>query len=132
MRIELSAFILHLVFILFSLLQDPGTGIQVRLLASLVRQKLVRLSFVIQPFLTPVPPVGSELLSNTTLPFRYIIGAVRTAIVLLLLPVYVALVPGLCLILVRLLPASVYFSSSDVNSLQYLRYIVLSLISSQL
>jgi hypothetical protein len=52
----------------FTHVQDPGTGIQ--------------------PFLTPVPPVGSELLVKVYLPFGYLIGAIRTLFVLALGLVY--------------------------------------------
>ncbi|KAG6902288.1 hypothetical protein C0995_001898 [Termitomyces sp. Mi166 len=55
---------------------DPGTGIQ--------------------PFLTPVPPLGSDLLAEVTLPLQYAIGTVRTVLVLTLLLLYVALVSGVC------------------------------------
>ncbi|KAF8631614.1 hypothetical protein AX15_002360 [Amanita polypyramis BW_CC] len=59
----------------FSAYRDPGTGIQ--------------------PFLTPVPP-STEPLANLLLPPRYILAAVRTAFILVLLAIYIVLVPGLC------------------------------------
>ncbi|KAG5644075.1 hypothetical protein DXG03_009165 [Asterophora parasitica] len=74
----------------FSAYRDPGTGIQ--------------------PFLTPVPPLGSDLLAKATLPLRYVIGAVRTALVLVLLVLYVALVPGFCIIFTPIPPLYRVFS----------------------
>ncbi|GLB33708.1 hypothetical protein LshimejAT787_0105920 [Lyophyllum shimeji] len=62
----------------FSAYRDPGTGIQ--------------------PFLTPVPPTGTDLLAKVTLPLRYVVGVARTTLVLALLLLYAALVPGLCII----------------------------------
>ncbi|PPQ92351.1 hypothetical protein CVT25_008701 [Psilocybe cyanescens] len=62
----------------FSAYRDPGTGIQ--------------------PFLTPVPPLGSELLAKLTLPLRYTLAVVRTALVILLASIYVVLVKGLFLL----------------------------------
>jgi hypothetical protein len=56
-----------------------------------------------QPFLTPVPPLGSDLLAKVTLPLRLIIGLVRTTFMLLLVPIYLVLVPGLCIVFVRFL-----------------------------
>ena len=56
---------------------------------------------VLQPFLIPVPPVGSNLLPNVTLPLRYILGFVRTICVLVVLLVYLALVEGFCFIFVK-------------------------------
>ncbi|KDR83847.1 hypothetical protein GALMADRAFT_54978 [Galerina marginata CBS 339.88] len=63
----------------FSAYRDPGTGIQ--------------------PFLTPIPPLGSDLLAKVTLPLRYTLGIVRTTLILFLALVYVTLIEGLCLIL---------------------------------
>ncbi|KIM46284.1 hypothetical protein M413DRAFT_65627 [Hebeloma cylindrosporum] len=63
----------------FSAYRDPGTGIQ--------------------PFLTPVPPLGSEFLARVTLPIRYALGFVRTIVILFIALVYVLLVRGLCLVL---------------------------------
>ncbi|KAF8974211.1 hypothetical protein BDZ97DRAFT_1911419 [Flammula alnicola] len=68
----------------FSAYRDPGTGIQ--------------------PFLTPVPPLGSELLARVTLPVRYILGFVRTVLILILILAYVLFVQGVCLILVPIPP----------------------------
>lgn len=54
-----------------------------------------------QPFLTPVPPVGSEFLTRVTLPVRYTLGFIRTALILFLALVYVLLVRGVCFVLVK-------------------------------
>ncbi|KAG5716531.1 hypothetical protein E4T56_gene16317 [Termitomyces sp. T112] len=62
----------------FSAYRDPGTGIQ--------------------PFLTPVPPLGSDFLAKVTLPIQYTLGIVRTTLVLVLLGLYVTLVSGVCVI----------------------------------
>ncbi|KAF5322698.1 hypothetical protein D9619_000453 [Psilocybe cf. subviscida] len=51
-----------------------------------------------QPFLTPVPPLGSDLLAKATLPIRYPLAVIRTALVLVLALVYVLLVQGICLV----------------------------------
>jgi len=59
-----------------------------------------------QPFLTPVPPVGSEFLSRVTLPIRYSLGFIRTILILFIALVYVLLVPGVCLVLVMSLTCS--------------------------
>lgn len=48
-----------------------------------------------------MPPVGSDLLDKVTLPLRFILGAVRTALVLVLVVVYVTIVQPLCFVLVR-------------------------------
>ncbi|KZT12802.1 uncharacterized protein LAESUDRAFT_733399 [Laetiporus sulphureus 93-53] len=63
----------------FSAFRDPGTGIQ--------------------PFLRPVPPTDSELLANIALPFGYVAGAIRTAVVIALGILYVILVAGVCTLL---------------------------------
>jgi hypothetical protein len=55
-----------------------------------------------QPFLTPVPPIGSGLLVKIALPFRYIIGVLRTVLILALSLIYVVLVRGVCSALVSL------------------------------
>ncbi|TFY59808.1 hypothetical protein EVJ58_g5549 [Rhodofomes roseus] len=60
----------------FSAFRDPGTGIQ--------------------PFLKPVPPTDSETLTAIALAFGYVIGAVRTLLVLVLGGLYVVLVEGVC------------------------------------
>ncbi|KAF9469103.1 hypothetical protein BDZ94DRAFT_1245371 [Collybia nuda] len=79
----------------FSAYRDPGTGIQ--------------------PFLTPIPPLGSDFLAKATLPLRLIIGLIRTTLILLLIPIYLVLVPGLCTLLVPLPflyhPVSHFFTS---------------------
>jgi len=63
----------------FSAFRDPGTGIQ--------------------PFLKPVPPTGSETLTTIALPFGYVVGTVRTLLVLISGVLYVVLVEGACLAL---------------------------------
>ncbi|KAH9938565.1 uncharacterized protein B0H18DRAFT_1091228 [Fomitopsis serialis] len=63
----------------FSAFRDPGTGIQ--------------------PFLKPVPPTGSETLTAIALPFGYVVGTVRTLLVLISGVLYVVLVEGVCLAL---------------------------------
>ncbi|KAF8165440.1 hypothetical protein B0H34DRAFT_689210 [Crassisporium funariophilum] len=68
----------------FSAYIDPGTGIK--------------------PFLTPVPPVGSELLARATLPLRFILGIVRTLLSLVLLSVYLILIPCVRLVLFPIPP----------------------------
>ncbi|KAF7433159.1 hypothetical protein PC9H_005108 [Pleurotus ostreatus] len=68
----------------FSAYRDPGTGIQ--------------------PFLTPVPPSGSNVLATLLLPFKYAIAAVRTLLVLVLLAVYTVDVLGICAILHPIAP----------------------------
>ncbi|KAI0375735.1 hypothetical protein BV20DRAFT_932606 [Pilatotrama ljubarskyi] len=62
----------------FSAFRDPGTGIQ--------------------PFLRPIPPAGSELLATVVSPVGYVLGVVKTALVLALALLYVLLVQGLCLV----------------------------------
>jgi len=81
----------------FSAYRDPGTGIQ--------------------PFLTPVPPVGSNLLANVTLPLRCILGFVRTVLVFVLLLTYVTLVEGLCLIFTPVPPLRRTISSLLTSAL---------------
>jgi hypothetical protein len=56
-----------------------------------------------QPFLTPVPPIESEVLAKIALPFGYIIGSLRTVLILALGLAYVALVRGVCLALVNIM-----------------------------
>ncbi|KAI0082591.1 hypothetical protein K474DRAFT_1585839 [Panus rudis PR-1116 ss-1] len=68
----------------FSAFRDPGTGIQ--------------------PFLTPVSPVGSDVLKNILLPFGIVVGTIRTALILVLTLLYAVLVEGLCKLLVPLPP----------------------------
>ncbi|KAJ3511923.1 hypothetical protein NLJ89_g3822 [Agrocybe chaxingu] len=68
----------------FSAYRDLGTGIQ--------------------PFLTPVPPVGSEFLGKLTLPIRYVLGTIRTASILVLTAVYLVVVRGACLALLPIPP----------------------------
>lgn len=57
----------------------------------------------VQPFLTPVPPVNSDVLATILLPFGYVLGVIRTALVAALGVLYVLLVGGVCAILVRVL-----------------------------
>ncbi|KAF9568960.1 hypothetical protein CPC08DRAFT_678544 [Agrocybe pediades] len=68
----------------FSAYRDPGTGIQ--------------------PFLTPVPPLGSQLLAKVTLPLRYAIATIRTALFGVLVAAYLLLVNGVCLVLLPIPP----------------------------
>ncbi|KAF8913810.1 hypothetical protein CPB84DRAFT_1699095 [Gymnopilus junonius] len=68
----------------FSAYRDPGTGIQ--------------------PFLTPVPPLGSDILAKATLPVRYVLAIIRTTLILILGLVYVVLVRGFCLVLTPIPP----------------------------
>ncbi|CAL1701382.1 unnamed protein product [Somion occarium] len=68
----------------FSAFRDPGTGIQ--------------------PFLTPVPPVGSNILANVLLPFGYVVGILRITLILALAAIYAILVQGVCLILTPVPP----------------------------
>ena len=56
-----------------------------------------------QPFLTPVPPIGLEVLAKLVLPFGYVIGLFRTVLVLALGLTYVALALGVCLALVSIM-----------------------------
>ncbi|KAI0347399.1 hypothetical protein BDW22DRAFT_1404954 [Trametopsis cervina] len=63
----------------FSAFRDPGTGIQ--------------------PFLTPVPPVASDALASALLPIGYILGVVRTAVIIVLALLYTVLVRGVLVIL---------------------------------
>lgn len=55
----------------------------------------------IQPFLTPVPPLGSEFIAKLTLPVGIILGAVRVVLILALTLVYITLVRGICLLFVN-------------------------------
>ncbi|EPQ59288.1 hypothetical protein GLOTRDRAFT_70590 [Gloeophyllum trabeum ATCC 11539] len=68
----------------FSAFRDPGTGIQ--------------------PFLTPVPPLGSDSYGWYLFPFQYLLGVVRFILVVLLTLLYLALVQVLCLILAPVPP----------------------------
>ncbi|TCD67686.1 hypothetical protein EIP91_012052 [Steccherinum ochraceum] len=63
----------------FSSYRDPGTGIQ--------------------PFLTPLPPAGSDIFATALLPFGYILGVARTALIVVLGLVYAILVGGVCTLL---------------------------------
>ena len=55
---------------------------------------------VLQPFLTPVPPLTSNNLTTLAAPLAYALGAVRFVLVLVLVLVHVVLVDGLCLVFV--------------------------------
>jgi hypothetical protein len=70
-----------------------------------------------QPFLTPVPPIGSGLLVKIALPFRYIIGVLRTVLILALSLIYVVLVRGVCLALVSL---NVFPKSASAHDTSFL------------
>ncbi|KAL5530372.1 hypothetical protein ACEPAF_6630 [Sanghuangporus sanghuang] len=63
----------------YSAYRDPGTGIQ--------------------PFLTPVPPQESGSLATISKPLLYLIGIIRTALVLALAILYSLLVSGFCTLL---------------------------------
>ncbi|KAF8741142.1 hypothetical protein AX14_005738 [Amanita brunnescens Koide BX004] len=67
----------------FSAYRDSGTGIQ--------------------PFLPLVPP-STDALAGILLPLRYVLATVRTALILVLLVIYVALVPGFCACLIPIPP----------------------------
>ncbi|KAA1466211.1 hypothetical protein DENSPDRAFT_830977 [Dentipellis sp. KUC8613] len=80
----------------YSAFRDPGTGIQ--------------------PFLTPVPPVGSNaLLTNLTLPIRYVFGTIRALLIFVLATLHIVLVEGVCLIL-RPIPPLHRFISGILTS----------------
>ncbi|ETW84557.1 hypothetical protein HETIRDRAFT_171061 [Heterobasidion irregulare TC 32-1] len=68
----------------YSAFRDPGTGIQ--------------------PFLTPLPPSDSNIVLNITLPLRYLLGVLRTGIVVILASLYTVLVEGICSILLPIPP----------------------------
>ncbi|TFK28828.1 hypothetical protein FA15DRAFT_633314 [Coprinopsis marcescibilis] len=68
----------------FSAYRDAGTGIQ--------------------PFLTPVPPATSDILAKLSLPIRYALALVRTALILALSLVYLILVHGVGLLLAPIPP----------------------------
>jgi len=53
-----------------------------------------------------VPPLGSEFLARVTLPVRYALGFIRTVLILLITLVYVLVVRGVCLVLVKSLTYS--------------------------
>ena len=68
---------------------------------SYVRHRsVVRSPEEMQPFLTPVPPVSSDILANVLLPFGYIQGVIRTAFIVVLGALYALLVGGVCTLLV--------------------------------
>ncbi|KZT24445.1 hypothetical protein NEOLEDRAFT_1206595 [Neolentinus lepideus HHB14362 ss-1] len=64
----------------FSAFRDPGTGIQ--------------------PFLAPVPPLGSDTYGKYLKPLQYVIGLLKFVLAILLFAVYFILVHIICLILV--------------------------------
>ncbi|PPQ64714.1 hypothetical protein CVT24_008341 [Panaeolus cyanescens] len=68
----------------FSAYRDPGTGIQ--------------------PFLTPVAPLGNEFLEKATLPIRLVLGVLRTALVLLLFITYFAVIRTASLVFIPIPP----------------------------
>ncbi|KZT71583.1 hypothetical protein DAEQUDRAFT_665718 [Daedalea quercina L-15889] len=63
----------------FSAFRDPGTGIQ--------------------PFLRPVPPTGSEVLTTIALPLGYVLAVLRTSLILILGILHAVVVEGVCLAL---------------------------------
>ncbi|KAF8484950.1 hypothetical protein DFH94DRAFT_717254 [Russula ochroleuca] len=63
----------------YSAFRDPGTGIQ--------------------PFLTPVPPLGSSIVAKIALPLSYALGVIRTTLVVAIAAVYLVFVSGVCTIL---------------------------------
>jgi hypothetical protein len=89
----------HLFFSNTHAFQDPGTGIQVSRYYTTTYQYCT--DSTLQPFSTPLAPVSSNVLERFTLPFRYLLGVVRTSLILVLALVYIVLVWGLCMILVR-------------------------------
>ena len=54
-----------------------------------------------QPFLVPVPPADSESFSSLLWPIAAVIGIIRTSFVLIIGVVYLLLVEGVCLLVVR-------------------------------
>ena len=54
-----------------------------------------------QPFLKPLPPGGSEVLAQATLPLRYALAILRTALILVLALAYIVIVRVSLLIFVR-------------------------------
>ncbi|KAI0069092.1 hypothetical protein BV25DRAFT_1791136 [Artomyces pyxidatus] len=64
----------------YSAYRDPGTGIQ--------------------PFLPLIPPSGSNVWAKVALPLAYAIGALRTALILILALLYLVVIEGVCLVLV--------------------------------
>ncbi|GBE79578.1 hypothetical protein SCP_0207780 [Sparassis crispa] len=68
----------------FSAFRDPGTGIQ--------------------PFLKPVPPLGSETLAYLALPFGYVVGAIRLSLIVVLGLLYALVVRGFCPVLIVVPP----------------------------
>ncbi|PFH51429.1 hypothetical protein AMATHDRAFT_74979 [Amanita thiersii Skay4041] len=92
----------------FSAYRDPGTGIQ--------------------PFLTPIPPSASHTLINGLLPLRFALGVLRSALILILLAVYVVLVPGACSLLVVLPFVHRYTSHALIAVLGRLSLFILGVI----
>ncbi|OCH84179.1 hypothetical protein OBBRIDRAFT_786495 [Obba rivulosa] len=68
----------------FSGFQDPGTGIR--------------------PFIKLVPPIGSDTAATLLLPIRYVVGFVRTFLVIALGLLYAVAVQGVCLLLLPIPP----------------------------
>ncbi|KAI0650649.1 hypothetical protein C8Q79DRAFT_397753 [Trametes meyenii] len=63
----------------FSAFRDPGTGIQ--------------------PFLRPIPPSDTDILATLVSPLGYVVGVVKTVLVLGLALLYLVVVQGVCLLL---------------------------------
>jgi hypothetical protein len=75
-----------------------------------------------QPFLPPVPPSGHAALTKVLLPLAYILGFVRTVLVLLVLLLYAVLVFPLNALLVRTLYGS---SEKDIDEQVATRHLYL-------
>jgi len=63
----------------YSAFRDPGTGIQ--------------------PFLIPVPPLGSATVARIISPFSFVLGVIRTTVIVAIAAVYLVFVSGFCTIL---------------------------------
>ena len=61
-------------------------------------------TYVRQPFLTPIPPLGSDTVAQITLPLSYALAVTRTVVIVAIAAVYFVFVSGLCTVLVRGLP----------------------------
>ncbi|EKM59393.1 uncharacterized protein PHACADRAFT_114068 [Phanerochaete carnosa HHB-10118-sp] len=84
----------------FSAFRDPGTGIQ--------------------PFLTPIPPVNSDVLATALLPVGYLLGVIRTALIAVLGVLYALLVSGVCAVLIIVPPlhrAATYILTAFITRL---------------
>jgi hypothetical protein len=69
-----------------------------------VRKIANPLTHVRQPFLTPVPPLGSNTVAKIAFPLLYALGVIRTTVIVAIATLYLVLVSGLCTVLVRRLP----------------------------